>query len=159
MRLGHRDLVADGPGRDPQAGQPADLAQRRAAGQEDALGVDRARGRLDADDPAALEPDARDGGPLAQLDAHPLHRQRIGPDVARRIDRTVGLEVAPATVAVGTEGRVDPAGLGRAQPAHRQPLALLHRDPGPTIALVASGDRDDQVAELAEARVGPVAGG
>ena len=59
MRLGHGDRVADGAGRDPQAGQPTDRPQARAAGQDHPVGLDRARRRLDPDDPAVPDREAR----------------------------------------------------------------------------------------------------
>ena len=85
-------------------GQPADRAEARAAGQDHALRRDRAGVRLDADDPPAaagarLGPEAREGRPLAELDARLLHRERVGPDVAGRVDVAVGLEIAAAAMA------------------------------------------------------------
>ena len=52
VRLEHRDRVAGRAGRDAHAGRLADGAQRRAAGQQHALGLDRSRASVStADDP------------------------------------------------------------------------------------------------------------
>ena len=54
-----------------------------------------------------LGPEARERGPFAQLDAGPLHGERVGADVARRVDVAVRREVAAAAMAVRAEGRAD----------------------------------------------------
>ena len=105
VRLEDRDRVADRAGRDPDAGQPADGAERRA---RRSAGRARSRsGRASVSTPTTrgrrrrrLGPEARERRPLAQLDARRLHRERVGADVARRVDVAVGLEVAAAAMAV-----------------------------------------------------------
>ena len=47
VRLEHGDRVARGTGRDAHAGQRPHRAQRRAAGQQHAIGLDRPRVGLD----------------------------------------------------------------------------------------------------------------
>ena len=129
VRLEDRDGVADRPGRDPDPGERAPtVAEARPAGQDHPLGRDRAGARLDADDAAAaarrrLDPEARERRPLAELDAGRLHRERVGPDVARRVDVAVGLEEAAAAVAGRGEGRDLGGGLGGRQPADGEALA------------------------------------
>ena len=98
--------------------------------------------------------EAEERRPLAQLDARRLHRERVGTDVARRVDVAVGREEAAAAVAVRGERRDERRGLGRGQPADVEALGLLHRDALAAGPLVVLGDREDQVAQLAEAGVG-----
>ena len=84
-----------------------------------------------------------------------LHRERVGADVPRRVDAAVRLDVAAAAVAVGRERRDERRRLGGRQPADGEALAPLHRDPLAAGPLVVLGDGEDEVAELAEAGVGP----
>ena len=64
-----------------------------------------------------LDAEARERRPLAQLDARRLHRERVGADVARRVDVAVGLEEAAAAMAV----RARASGSSAAASAARQP--------------------------------------
>ena len=156
VRLEHRDRMACRAGRDPQSGQPADLAQRRATGQQDTLGRDRAGVGLDPDHPGSVEAKPPERRPLAQLHARCLHRERVRPDVPRRVDRAVGGQEAAPAMAGRRERRDGLDGLLAREPADVEPFAALHRDafaPGPFVVL---GHREDQVAELAEARIRPV---
>ena len=156
VSLEHRDRVARRAGRDAQPGQPADLAQRRAAGQQHTFGRDRAGVGLDPDDPGPVEAEPSERRPLAQLHARRLHRERVRPDVPRRVDRAVGRQEAAPAMTGCCERRDDLDGLLAGQPADVEPLAPLHRDafaPGPFVVV---GDREDQVAELAEAGIRPV---
>ena len=148
------------PGGDPEAGRRPQSAQGRPAGQDDPARRDRAGAGLDPDHAAAAvqhrcaeAPEAR---PFAQFDAGALHRERVGPEIPRRVDRAVGWRVAPAAMAVGGQQR----GRSAASPAptqrDRQAGRLLHGDPRATGPLVLGGDRQDEIAELAEARIGAV---
>ena len=154
--LEHRDRMACRAGRDPQLGQPADLAQRRATGQQHALGRDRAGVRLDPNDPGPVEPKPPERRPLAQLHARRLHRERVRPHVPWRVDGAVGREEAAPAMTGRCERRDGLGGLVARKPADVQPLAPLHRDAFAAGTLIVVGHREDQVAELAEARIRPV---
>ena len=122
----------------------------------DTLRRDRAGVGLDPDHPGSVEAKPPERRPLAQLHARCLHRERVRPDVPRRVDRAVrGQEAAPAMT--GRRERRDGLdGLLARKPADVEPLAPLHRDalaPGPFVVV---GHREDQVAELAEARIRPI---
>ena len=122
-----------------------------------------AGGRLDAGDarPSVVEAQTGERGPLAQLHAGPLHRQRVGAHVARRVDVAVARPIAAAAMA--GRGRESGHRSRRPRPAISQrtsvrPAVVLHRDALATESLVLLGRREDEVAELAEARVGAVGG-
>ncbi len=101
---------------------------------------------------------AGEGRPLAQLDARRLHRERIGADVARRVDRAVGRGEAAAAMTVGRQRDGGRRGLRGIEPGHVEPGRLLHRDalaPGPLVVL---GHGQDQVAVAAEPGIRAVGG-
>ena len=121
--------------------------------------------RLDADDAAPARRrdstiEARECGPLAELDARRLHRERVGPDVARRVDAPVGLDEAAAAMADRAPGiGIRAVASAADSQANIEALPALHLDPLPAGALVVLGYREDQVAELPEARIGAERGG
>ncbi len=137
---------------------PTDRSDR-PAGEQHALRLDDTAGRLDARHPAAVVGRAQAGerGSFAQLDAGRLHRQRVRPHVARRVDVAVTLPEAPAAMALRRERADRRRRLGRVQPAHiGQAGAVLHRDPLPAQPLVRFCDRQDQIALLAKAGIGAI---
>ncbi len=116
-----------------------------------------------ATDPAGapgdpLGPQAGERCSLTDLDAGGLHRERVRAHVARRVDRAVGRQVAPAAMAGRRQRHGGGRRLVRVEPGNVEAVRALHRDPFATRSLVVLGDGKDQVAELAEARVGPVGG-
>ncbi len=161
MRFEHRDRVARRAGRDAQPGQLPDRTQARPAGEQDALGLDQPGVGVHTGDARAAvggrhRAQAGERRPLAQGDPGRLHRQAIGTDVPRRVDAPVGLDIAAAPVTGRGQRDGGIGGLGRIEPADVEPLGALHRDALATGALIGLGDREDQVAELAESGVGAV---
>ena len=137
----------------------ADLAQRRAAGEQHARRRDRARGRLDAGDAPASAArgrgaESQERTALAERHARRLHRERVRAHVPRRIDVSVGRDVAAAAMAAGRERRVQPARLAGVDPPHVEAGLPLHRHALAAGALLGRGGGEDDVAELAEAGVG-----
>ena len=104
------------------AGRPrAATGRRSAAPVRSRSGRRRSRPRRPGD-PSSAEPAER--RPLAQLDARRLHRERVRPDVPRRVDGAVGREIAARRDdrSVRASGRRSTAS-SRRQPADVEPLA------------------------------------
>ena len=137
------------------SGRPHGATARRSAGPgswRSARGSSRRRR------PAGRRPaSARGAGPRTpsapQLDARRLHGQRVGTDVARRVDAAVGREVAAAAVTVARERWDHRDRLVGGEPGDVEALARAASTPLAAGPLVVLGDGEDQVAELAEAGV------
>ncbi len=114
------------------------------------------------DAPCAVRPGRRaqpgERRPLAQVDPGRLHRERVGADVARWIDRAVAGPEAPAAVAGRRQGDGPRRCLGRLEPLDVEPVRTLHRDTLATGALVLVGHGEDEVAEPAKPGIGAVGG-
>src|SRR3954454_22129127 len=98
-----------------------------------------------------LSDDARDRGPLAQLDARRLHREGVRADVPRRVDGAIGREEAATTMAGGGEGDGALGGLRCVEPLDVKTLRPLHRNALSSGPLVVIRHGEDQVAELTKA--------
>jgi hypothetical protein len=147
--LGHRDLVPDAARRDAQAGQPSDLGQLRAAGQDDQARVDPP---LAGVDPAAGQAAERDV--LGYLDPAAQQRHGVGGHVPGRRDIAVLGAEGPAERLSRRQRRVDLVHLARIEPAHRNAQAGLHRHPLAGRDHVRLGEAGKQVALLGEPGVG-----
>jgi hypothetical protein len=87
-----------------------------------------------------------------------LHRERVRADVPRRIDAPVAGCVGRAAELGRVERRVQARRPRRVDvPDVREAGRVLHLDAGDRFLLLRGVRREDQVAELAEAAVGPVA--
>ncbi len=95
-RGGDHDLVAGAARRDARACRRADLAQLRAAGQHDPVGVDRAGGGIDSDDAAAVGAQPGEGAPLADVDAVRGERGGVRQHVSWCVDVAVARRVRGA---------------------------------------------------------------
>src|SRR2546425_10583654 len=150
--------MADGAGRDGNADQCTDLAELRAAGEEHPLGFDPAPVGEDGAYPLARVAgrgfECGEATALAEVDARRLHRQRVGAQVSHGIDATIGRRIAGATNARCSQRRVESHRLARIDPADVEAGLPLHRDALATGALFIIGGGENQVPELAKARVG-----
>src|SRR5438105_1840162 len=90
---------------------------------------------------------------LAELDAGGLHRQRVGTDIPHGIDAAVRRRIAGAANAGCAQRRIESHGLASIDPADVEAGLPLHRDALMSGALFILGCGEDQVTELAEARV------
>ena len=90
---------------------------------------------------------------LAELDARGLHRQRVGADIAHGIDAAVRRRIAGAANAGCAQRRIESGGLIRIDPADVEAGLPLHRHALASDALFILGCGEDQVTELAKARV------
>ena len=137
--------------RRPGSADPAsspDRAQRRPAGQQHALGLDDAGGRSrrrSTRDAVVARAQAGERGPLAQLDAGRLHRQRVGADVARRVDVAVAVAVAAAAMAVGRQRAGD---RRRPRPAVSQRTSVR-----PAACCIATRSRPARSSSSVTARI------
>jgi hypothetical protein len=158
VRLRDGDLVAHGADEEARADELPDVAERGTAGKQDALRGDRPVRRLDPGHRAvgsARQPEERDV--LPELDARPLHRERIGAHVPRRVDAPVPGCVRRAAERGGVERGVQRGdGLG-VDEVDAEADAALHLDAREGLAFLLLVGREDQVAELAEPAVGAVA--
>ena len=102
--------------------------------------------------------EAGERGPLAQLDARRLHRERVGADVARRVD--VRRRSRGSCRRGGRPRRASDRASRRPRPrrasATSRPSACCIATRSRPARSSVLGDREDQVAELAEARIGAV---
>src|SRR5438105_15315205 len=92
---------------------------------------------------------------LAELDAGGLHRQRVGTDIPHGIDAAVRRRIAGAANAGCAQRRIESHGLASIDPTDVEAGLPLHRDALTSGALFILGCGEDQVTELAEARVRP----
>ena len=99
-------------------------------------------------------PDSGEGAVFAELDARGLHRQRVSADIAHGIDAAVGRRIAGAANARRPQRRIESHGLASIDPADVEAGLPLHRDALASGALFILGCGEDQVTELAKARVG-----